>query len=119
MEVKEYTELGDFWVSAEDGEFYIGLLPAVVAKLGKISFVDQIPMGKVISQDGVIGVIETEKAGDWLMKSPITGQVTKFNTRLNRKPELVNKNPIGEGWIVRCRIPKVDKLSQLGEVKYI
>lgn len=117
MEVKEYVEIDDCWVSCDAGEYYIGLLPITVEKLGSVSYVDQIPMGKVITRDGVIGVIETEKAGDWPMKSPITGQVTKFNTRLNRKPNLVNDSTIGDGWIVRCKLPRVNNLSELGEVK--
>jgi glycine cleavage system H protein len=117
MNINEYVEINDCWVSVEDGEFYIGLLPSIVSELGSITYVDQIPMGKVLSKDGVIGILETGNKGDWPLKSPVVGQVTKFNTKLNRKPNLVSDDTIGDGWIIRCKIPSINNLSELGEIK--
>ncbi len=114
MSINEYIEIDDCWVGIVDSEFYIGIKSSVISELGDITFVDQIPMGKVISKGGVIGIIETSKKGDWAFKSPVTGQVNKFNTKLNKKPELACGSPEDEGWIIRCTIPGISSLAELG-----
>lgn len=115
--ITEYVEIGDCWVAMDDGEVLIGLLPSVADDVGEITFVDQIPMGKVLSKDGVIGILETSKKGDWPFKSPLTCQVTNFNVKLNRKPNLVKDSPFVDGWVIRCRISGFNSLSELGEIK--
>lgn len=117
MNITEYLEIDDCWVGVADSEFYVGIKPSVVTELGEITFVDQIPMGKVLSKGGVVGIIESSNKGDWPFKSPVTGQVNKFNTKLNRKPNLVCDDPKGEGWIVRITIPGITSLAELSETE--
>jgi glycine cleavage system H lipoate-binding protein len=114
--VEKYIELEDCWIYEGHDEFFIAVSPLTKEKLGKVSFVDTIPMGKVIHKGSVIGIVECENCGEWPMKSPVDAIVTSFNDRLIRKPDLFGAAP-EDGWIVRCKIKGVASISDLGEVK--
>ncbi len=109
--------MGGCWVAQIGPDFVLGLLPETAQGLGQITFVDQIPMGKVLSIGGIVGVLETTNHGDWLLKSPINAQVTAFNYKLNKTPNLVATSPMDDGWIIKCKIQNVLSLDQLGETK--
>ncbi len=112
-----YVEIDGCWISQVGNDFFIGLNSEVVAELGNVTFVDRIPIGKVLSKGSVVGIIETSNKGDWHFKSPIDAQVIGFNDKLNKTPCLVCNSPTDEGWIVKCKLPQNQTLDSLGEVK--
>lgn len=116
-DVQSYVEIDSCWISQIGSDFVLGLLPQTAQKLGKITFIDQIPIGKLLSKGGIIGVLETSIIGDWLLKSPINAQVTAFNYKLNKIPNLIATSPFCDGWIIKCKTNSILTLAQLGEIK--
>jgi len=114
--IESFVEVDDCWIAKSDNVYLIGLLPSISDKLGEVTFVDRIPIGKQLSKNNVIGVLETSKSGDWPLKSPITGIVTAFNDKLNRNPGLVCSSPFEDGWIVKCQISEIMELTELGQI---
>lgn len=112
-----YVEIDGCWISQVGNDFFIGLCQLVVSELGNITFVDRIPIGKLLSKGSVVGIIETSGKGDWHFKSPVDAQVTGFNDKLGKTPGLVCSSPIEDGWIIKCKLPQNQTLDSLGEVK--
>lgn len=68
--------------------------------------------GETLSQGEVFGSIEAVKTVSDLMM-PVTGEVLEVNARLEDAPELVNREPFGEGWIIRVALTETTELDQL------
>lgn len=83
------------WISA-DGR--VGITDYAQDALGDVVFVELPEVGRVIHAGDMIGVIESVKSVSDLY-SPASGRVSQVNTVLLDKPELVNQDPYGEGWI--------------------
>ncbi len=60
-------------------------------------------MGKLLEAGDSFGVVESVKAASDLY-SPVAGTVTEVNESLNATPELVNRDPYGEGWLIRVQL---------------
>lgn len=116
MSANEFVELDDCLIYESGNEFLISVCPTVREKLGKVTFVDTIPIGKVLTKGGIIGIVESCGSGEWPMKSPVDGIVTRFNDRLIRNPDNFGAT-LEDGWIVRCKIKGVSTITDLGEVK--
>jgi glycine cleavage system H protein len=69
-------------------------------------------LGRAVTQFGAIGVVESVKAVSDLF-APIGGEVVETNAELSARPELVNGDPLGEGWMLRVRIADVAQLDAL------
>lgn len=116
MSFNEYVEIDGCLIFENQSEFFVGVAKDVKDKLGQVTFVDTIPIGKHLTKGGIIGIVESSSSGEWPMKSPVDAVVTRFNDRLIKKPELFGTTP-EDGWIVRCKIKGVNSISELGEVK--
>jgi len=81
-------------------------------QLGDIVYVDLPKTGATIRFMEKMGEVESVKAVSDLF-SPITGEVTEINDRLLDHPELVNEDPLGEGWMVRVTVADTAELDQL------
>ncbi|MEF9949629.1 MAG: glycine cleavage system protein GcvH [Mucinivorans sp.] len=100
------------WVRVEGAEAYIGITDFAQSQLGDIVFVDVTTEGETLEADQVFGTIEAVKTvSDAFM--PIGGQVIAFNEALNDAPETVNKDPYGEGWMIRIKITDPAQLDSL------
>ncbi|MBI4758059.1 MAG: glycine cleavage system protein H, partial [Chloroflexi bacterium] len=71
-------------------------------KNGDVAFVEPRATGTRVAQGEEFGQIETIKALVSLV-SPVTGEIIEVNDELEARPELVNEDPYGEGWIVRIK----------------
>ena len=80
--------------------------------IGDIVYVDLPKLGATIKFMEKMGEVESVKAVSDLY-SPITGEITEVNDRLLDHPELVNEDPLGEGWMVRVTISDASELDQL------
>ncbi len=90
------------WVRIEGDEAYVGITDYAQTQLGDIIFVDIPTEGETLEKGETFGSIEVVKTVSDLFL-PIGGEILKVNPALEENPELVNKDPYGEGWIVKIK----------------
>lgn len=100
------------WVRAEGNEAYVGITDFAQEELGEIVYVDVTTEGDSLGQGDVFGSVEAVKTVSDLMM-PVGGEVLEINPKLDDAPELVNKDPFGEGWIIKITLQNADELSGL------
>ena len=88
------------WVRVEGDIATIGITDFAQSQLGDIVFVDVPTVGETVAQHAVFGTIEAVKTVSDLF-CPVSGEVTEFNGTLDDAPDAVNRDPYGEGWIIR------------------
>lgn len=91
------------WVRIEGGEATIGITDHAQEALNDIVFVELPKVGDVFDQEGEFGVVESVKSVSDLY-APVTGTVTAVNGSLEDKPETLNKDPYGEGWLIKVKL---------------
>ena len=100
------------WVRVEGNEAYIGITDFAQSQLGDIVFVDVPTVGETLAQNEVFGSIEAVKTvSDAFL--PVGGEVLELNAALENDPALVNKDPYGEGWIIKIRMTDAAELDTL------
>ena len=100
------------WLRVEGEDAYVGVTDFAQHELGDIVFVEVETVGEVLEKGETFGTIEAVKTvSDMYM--PISGEVVEFNDALVENPELINKDPFGEGWVIKLRILKSDQLDSL------
>lgn len=87
------------WTKPEDGRARIGITDHAQSELTDVVYVELPPVGKVVKQGEPIGVVESVKAVSEIF-APLGGKVVEVNKTLEGRPEIVNKDPYGEGWFV-------------------
>ena len=90
------------WVRIEGDEAYVGITDYAQSQLGDIIFVDIPTEGETLEKGETFGSIEVVKTVSDLFL-PIGGKIMEVNPALEENPELVNKDPYGEGWIVKIK----------------
>jgi len=101
-----YTEDG-LWISMEEGRVRVGVSDYVQRTGGDVAFVELLKPGSTVERQGEFGTLETAKTTVSLL-SPMSGTVEEANGRLVEKPELVNSDPYGEGWLVTLAPRKLE-----------
>ncbi|MFO7733617.1 MAG: glycine cleavage system protein GcvH [Candidatus Aminicenantes bacterium] len=91
------------WVKVEGDEALIGITDFAQHQLGDIIFVELPPVGKALEVHQTIGTVESVKSVSDIY-SPIAGEVAAVNEELNQTADILNKDPHGQGWIVRLKI---------------
>lgn len=91
---KEYL-----WAKKEEGKVKIGITDFAQKQLNDIVYVELPSAGDTITQNEPFGTLESVKAVSDLI-APISGTIEMVNEELESKPELLNEDPYGEGWIV-------------------
>jgi len=100
------------WVKIDGNKAKAGISDYAQHKLGDITYVDLPVAGKAVKQFEVLTGIESVKAASDIY-SPMTGKVVVVNSKLENAPELVNKSPYEEGWIVEMEISNLSETSNL------
>lgn len=100
------------WIRMEGEEAYVGITDYAQDQLGDIVFVDVTAEGETLEQGEVFGTIEVVKTVSDLFL-PVGGEVLEINPALEENPELVNKDPYGEGWLIRIRPTDLSQLDGL------
>ena len=90
------------WIRLEGDVAYVGITDYAQEQLGDIVFVDIQTVGETLAADEVFGTIEVVKTISDLFL-PVAGEVLEQNETLEEKPELVNKDPYGEGWLIKIK----------------
>jgi glycine cleavage system H protein len=91
------------WLRTEaDGAVSVGITDYAQASLGDITYVQLPKVGAVLKQGAPFGVVESVKAASDVY-APVSGTVTAVNTALDSKPETLNGDPYGAGWIMKLK----------------
>jgi glycine cleavage system H protein len=100
------------WVRVE-GEFaYIGITDFAQSELGDIVYVEIETVGDTIEHEQIFGTVEAVKTVSDLFM-PVSGEVVELNEKLEHQPELVNKDPYGEGWMVKVKMTDPSQVNSL------
>ena len=91
------------WIRIDGDVAYVGITDFAQGELGDIVYVDISSVGKEIKQFEIFGTVEAVKTVSDLFL-PVSGKILEFNSELNQKPELVNSEPYGKGWLVKISI---------------
>ncbi len=102
------------WLRVEGDEAVIGITAYAADQLGDVVFVELPAIGTTLDTAQAFGVIESVKTASDLY-APAAGEVVATNDALGDKPELVNDDPYGAGWMVRLRLADPAAASIDGE----
>src|SRR4051794_23630322 len=91
------------WLRVEGDEAVIGITAYAADQLGDVVFVELPAAGTTLEPAQSFGVIESVKTASDLF-APAAGEVLAINAALGDKPELVNDDPYGDGWMIRIRL---------------
>jgi glycine cleavage system H protein len=91
------------WLRVEAEEGIVGITAYAAGELGDVVFVELPAVGTKVARAQAFGVIESVKTASDLY-SPAAGEIVAVNDALAERPELVNDDPYGAGWIVRLRL---------------
>ena len=100
------------WIRVEGDIAYVGITDYAQEQLGDIVFVDIRTVGETLEAGEVFGTIEVVKTISDLFL-PIAGEVLEQNEALEENPELVNKDPYGEGWLIKVKPADVKAVEDL------
>jgi glycine cleavage system H protein len=97
-----YTKSHEWVRSRADGSLEIGITDHAQQALGDLVFVEVPEAGRSVKAGEACAVVESVKAASDVY-APFAGQVSEGNARLTAEPETVNKEPYGEGWLMRVK----------------
>ncbi|MFN6037602.1 MAG: glycine cleavage system protein GcvH [Bacteroidota bacterium] len=91
------------WVRMEGNIAYIGITDFAQKELGDIVYVDISTIGEAVEKEAIFGTVEAVKTVSDLFM-PVTGTVLEANSKIDSNPEVVNKDPYGDGWMIKAEI---------------
>ena len=100
------------WVRADGDEHVFGITWYAQDALGEVVYYDPPQVGATITKDASYGELESVKAVSDIF-APASGEVTAVNPAVNARPEVVNEDPYGEGWLVRVKLSDPSELESL------
>ncbi len=90
------------WVKLDEELAWVGITDYAQEQLGDIVYVELPQPGDGVAQFESFGIIESVKAASDLF-APVSGEVVAFNEELVDRPELVNQDPYGDGWMLKIQ----------------
>jgi Glycine cleavage system H protein (lipoate-binding) len=108
---RRYTET-DEWAKLEGGVAIVGLTDYAQKELKDIVSIELPEVGRKVRKGEELGVVDSIKASSSYY-SPLTGEVVEVNEKLAGNPELVNKDPYGEGWVFKIRVENPGEYDSL------
>lgn len=100
------------WIRVEGDTAYVGITDYAQSELGEIVYVDITTEGETLDKEEAFGSIEAVKTVSDLFM-PVGGEVLDINRDLEDKPELVNEDPYGAGWLVKIKVLAPAELDEL------
>ena len=100
------------WVRREGHTATVGITDFAQRELSDIVYVEVETVGETLPQDTIVGTVEAIKTVSDLFM-PVSGEVIAFNEPLIRKPEVVNTDPYGEGWMIQIAMSAPEEWDTL------
>ena len=105
------------WILIKGDIATIGITDFAQGELGDIVYVEIEKVGEIFSKEEVFGTVEAVKTVSDLFM-PLTGEIIDINQTLNEKPELVNEDPYGRGWMIKVKLNSPETTSLLNSEEY-
>ena len=100
------------WARLEDGVITVGITDHAQIALGDVVYVELPDIGAELHAQDEAGVVQSVKAASDIY-SPMSGEVIAINEELEDAPELINKDPYGDGWFFKVKISDEAELENL------
>ena len=100
------------WIRVSGNDAYVGITDFAQSELGDIVFIDITTVGQQVKHGALFGTVEAVKTVSDLFM-PISGKVLETNPKLEANPELVNKDPYGDGWMIKMSIGDASEVNNL------
>ncbi|WP_299682443.1 glycine cleavage system protein GcvH [uncultured Dokdonia sp.] len=100
------------WIRIDGDTATVGITHFAQGELGDIVYVEVETLDETLNKDEVFGTVEAVKTVSDLFL-PLTGEIVAFNEALEDDPELVNKDPYGEGWMIKLKIANTEEVTDL------
>jgi glycine cleavage system H protein len=100
------------WLRADGDTAVVGITDFAQKELGDIIYVDIDSVGETLDQNAVFGSVEAVKTVSDLFL-PVSAQILELNPLLKDQPELVNKDPYGDGWMVKIKLSNAANVDAL------
>ena len=100
------------WLRLDGGEGTVGITDHAQAELTDIVFVELPEVGREVSAQEAVAVVESVKAASDIY-APVSGKITAVNEKLQSDPGLVNSDPFGEGWLFKLELSAADETGAL------
>ncbi len=105
------------WILIKGDIATIGITDFAQGELGDIVYVEIEKVGEIFSKEEVFGTVEAVKTVSDLFM-PLTGEIIDINQTLNEKPELVNEDPYGQGWMIKIKLNSPETNNLLNSEEY-
>lgn len=115
LEGLHYSESHEY-VKIEGDYAVVGITDFAQEQLGNVVYVDVPEVGDEVTAGETFGAVESTKAASDLV-CPVSGEVVEVNEALEDEPELVNKDALGEGWIIKVKLANPEEVEQLLDAK--
>jgi len=109
----KYTDTHE-WIKVEEEKVIIGITDHAQSELTDIVFAELPVIGKEIKKGDELCVVESVKSVSEI-NSPISGKIINVNEKLEDNPEIINKKPYDEGWLVEIKIANIKEINDLLE----
>lgn len=108
----KYTATHEWVEDQGDGTVKVGITDHAQDLLGDMVYVELPEIGRVVQGGEECAVVESVKAASDVY-SPVSGEIIEVNEALGDGPDLVNKDPFGEGWLFRVQLAESGELGEL------
>lgn len=113
-ELKYHTE--HEWIRVEGKTAVLGITDYAQEALGDVVFLELPALGSIVKAGQEIGEVESTKTTTAIY-TPVSGKIVGVNEALKDKPELINKEPYGQGWITRIEMSHMAEIQQMMDAK--
>ena len=100
------------WIRLEGEQAIIGITDFAQRELGDIVYVEIETVGQELNAGDIFGTVEAVKTVSDLYL-PVNGTITEVNPTLNDKPDSVNNDPYGDGWMIGMKVSNLSDLESL------
>lgn len=109
-----YTEEHE-WIGELNGQYVVGITDYAQSQLGDITYIELPEVERSVEVAEEVAVVESVKAASDIY-APVSGKITEVNEALEATPEMVNKDPYGEGWFFKLSGVDVLELDALMDI---
>ena len=100
------------WISLEGDIATVGITDFAQKELGDIVYVEVETLDQTLEKEEVFGTVEAVKTVSDLFL-PLAGEIVEFNDSLEQKPETVNSDPYGDGWMIKIKVSDASDYENL------